>query len=462
MGLHGDTWGDKLSPYLIRSEGGPGERLDALVATEPTGRYIAAIQRGKLWIIDVETDHRTDLSALGASIVDDGDPLRAHRVASFDASGKHVVYLGRRGSKDVAIVRELDTGNEVAIDPGEGLLWRAELEGPWVIVEVIAEDTDKNGRLEFPVAATSLSGRNCRAPIVSYSVRGRARGDEPETRYVRISGGTPRKLDASVVAFMGEGVVLREASGALLKEAPDGSRSELAPASCGGRILGIDEGRGAALVACHGQGAPLRAQTESKPGAATRESPVELLAEGKRIPLALSWKTGDKPVDPVMAIAPSSRLLLWSRQRVIDLEKATSFELSEKEEALMTSGAHLLLRSGQNAVIRDVDSGKEERFAVPEEPIFGTRRRGSWVLYRGIVLNMSTGERLGRAEGTPLGLRNDGMLLYDPGQLRDPHAIPRGPLWWAPPKSGHAQGPAARSKSSAEIRAVPAATMGGY
>jgi hypothetical protein len=183
LGYHGDIYGDALTPYLVRHDG-EGEPIDALVSAQ-RDRWVAAMRGGKLALFDAQRGTWTELPA---DVRDDGVPVGPHRAASVASAGDRMVYF-----KDdtTMIVRELSTGAEKAVVVPGVRLWRVEVEplGGWAKVLVIAKDTDGDGTLAWPSLQTSLSGRGCRGPVMSYSTGGWA-GDAWEERWLDLATGT--------------------------------------------------------------------------------------------------------------------------------------------------------------------------------------------------------------------------------------------------------------------------------
>ena len=227
---HGVAFGDDVEPYLVLGPGA-GTRIDDYVNHDRSGRWIAVIQAQRLVLIDAREGKRWDLSASGAVTADVDGVFGPHAAASFDAAGRHCQYVRRQGARIVVVVRDLRTHKETVIDPGPGLFHRARIEpsGHWVIVRVVAEDTDGNGRLELPRIASSLTKRRCRGEVGAYSTFGRS-GDDDVRRVARVAGGRASAVKG-LVAPIGEGLLCRKADGALVMRLADGVARQVAPAA---------------------------------------------------------------------------------------------------------------------------------------------------------------------------------------------------------------------------------------
>jgi hypothetical protein len=230
VGYHGDTWGDDFSPFVVRGAG-DGEPIDSLVGYTRDGRWLVAMRGGKLAILDAQTGLWTDLP--GADLRDDGVPLGPHRVASVARLGDRMTYFR---DDETIVVRELATGVEtVAKMPGVRL-WRVEVEpaGEWARVYAIRTDSDKDGKLTWPSVRTSLSDRDCRGPIMSYSTGGWS-GDQPDELWLELD-------TAKIVTTRGAGDPGKEDDS---EPATVDGRRVLATDRTGRRLLGPDEsGRG--------------------------------------------------------------------------------------------------------------------------------------------------------------------------------------------------------------------------
>ena len=184
VGHHGDTYGDRFRPYLVRGAG-EGEPIDSLVGWTRDGRWVVALRAGALAVLDTRTWSWTELA--GADLRDDGVPLGPHRVASVASAGAHLTYFR---DDETIVIRELATGAERTVKVPGARLWRVEVEprGQVARVYAVRRDTDGDGTLTWPSVRTSLSDRDCRGPIMSYSTGGWS-GDEPDDLWLDLATG---------------------------------------------------------------------------------------------------------------------------------------------------------------------------------------------------------------------------------------------------------------------------------
>jgi hypothetical protein len=190
LGFHGDIRGDAMVPYLFRG-GGDGQAIDDFVGASSDERWLVVLRNGKLVLVD-------DVAGTETTIVDaDTRPdQRGHgRVASFDHDSKRLVYFRRAGDDAHIVIRDLERQRERVVVIPKILAWRvvAELSGSWARVLFVREDTDHNGRLDWPTVKTDAPlGQACTGQAASYSTFG-AEGDEIHDAWINLATGEVRE-----------------------------------------------------------------------------------------------------------------------------------------------------------------------------------------------------------------------------------------------------------------------------
>lgn len=361
VGYHGDLFGDEMKAYLVVGDG-EGEAIDDFVHASPSGRYVAVLKDKTLFVIDTHKGTRTDLGALGADLRDDGSPFGHHRVAELSDDDRHVLYMKHAASGDSVVVRDLETGKEVTIPAGQGILWRASFThgGRWVHMSVVAKDTDGDGKLSWPAPRTSLGKRKCRGPISVYGVYGR-NGDAPEDRYAPVSGGVAAKALDGVVASFGAGLVRRKSDAALTFEGADGKSRELVPASCGGALVALDAASGRVLAACASRGVKPKDSGDPE----ERIAPVVLFDGARETALGFdTWaRVGrDHPeVSPFVVVRDAKT----NNPVVVDIAAAKTTKFGSDDAVLSARAGSAVVRRKDRLVIVDLASpkGPETRLA---------------------------------------------------------------------------------------------------
>ena len=110
-------------------------------------------------------------------------------------------------------VVDLETGEEVELDPGEGLLWRAEFDesGAWVLMRVVDSDTNGDGRWDWPHGKPDRDESPCTSPVPEYRMPV-VPNDKPSTRVAPAAGGQVRRARGYVTGFGAGGFVAAMAS----------------------------------------------------------------------------------------------------------------------------------------------------------------------------------------------------------------------------------------------------------
>ncbi len=429
LGYHGDTYGDTMRPYLIRGDG-PGEEIATLVDFDPEGGHIAYLQNGKLLVEHPRTGRIIDLSARGAVASDDDSPLYAHRAAQFDRSGSSVLYLRSIDARLHAVVHRLEDGQETIFDPGPGQLWRAFIgpRGAWVTLWVLTADTDLDGKIAPPQVRTSLGPRRCRGRIASYSTFGGS-GDQPTTRFA-FRGGVAREIDG-VVGYLGGDLMLRAEDGAI--QLDDGrSTKEIIPAACGAQIVGIDRHRGRIIAICRAEArTPLRWYDRS--GAVKDLGQISRYAKDDHL-------------------FPASRHFLAQAKDahglIIDLETGRRRSIDGRQQVVATTSAFTLVNRAGTIVLLTPEGERVLASINTDYPT--TLVRGDYAAVDRYVFHLKSGRLVGRVEGPPVGLSENGEILVSRDLPMLARSLDAGPLKWVQPMP--VDDPPRRSEPSFEPR----------
>jgi hypothetical protein len=403
VGPHGALGGDRMQPSLTISDG-RAFAIERVAAFDPTGRWVVVMLGGRLVLFDAINGARTDLSALHADARIDGAPYRDHRALAFAADGRAIAYVRRRAGSELVIVRELATGSETTIHPS-GSVWRLGFDqaGSSLLLH-------QAERWPAPERETLSACIGPVAPIAAWT----ARGDPVTTAIAPRTGGMAQPAEG-FVALLAAGLVVRDEDGRLLLRS--GDETELAPASCGARVLHADARRNLLVVAC---------------AAARGRSPLELVGPGSRQPLDidiafLAHDHAAAASGRVVALYPSGAPAL------LDLDQRRMMRLRSGDSVVVTAGARAIVHRGDQLLVVDVESGSET-------PLEGTTRRLAAMLATEsigvvppLVADAARARLIGTIDSEPLAVARDGRVLIALGGGADADRLAVGPLVWRTP-----------------------------
>ena len=409
-------------PELIRGEHG-AEPIDDLLAWDQAGRWVVTREHGKPLLVDVITGDRTDLAALGFDDRDDALDRRPHRALAFDPRGEVLAYVRRRGSTEL-VLRALPGGEERVVRPLPGEPWRMtwDQNGETLVVSVIAEDTTKNGSLDFPVRRRVAPRLACSGLLPKFRI-GSEVGDRPTTVLVSRDTASATLAPDFVVPF-GRGFIARGSDGAL-SLVRGTVRQPLADAECLGRVLVADPSRSLALVSCTNDKPPPAPNGTKRP----KRVGVELVGVGYRQdfgvvvqPMALDrWPETPRRLVPIY---PGMETML------IDLDQRRAVPLRQGDRVLTTSGPHALVRRERTLVAIDADRGTETSLVPNVEPFAGLVVNGALAAVGATLLDATAARVVGTLPGRPLLLTPSGDALLAEGGTASADAFARGPLRW--------------------------------
>jgi hypothetical protein len=412
-GPRGELSGDAFERYLLA----PGEELpiEAVVGADASGRYALLMQQGALLLWDAESRNSLDLSALGADTRLSAQSFAELRSVDFDPKSRRLLYVKRGDSGARIVIRSLEDGSERPLDPGPGSIWRARFDpgGAFVVVELINDDSNKNGRFDFP-APLLKAPRPCSATPGRYHTW-IDRGDRPTTVLVPLSGGAP-VLEPDLVMPIGEALLLRDASGALLLSRA-GKKRVLEPAACKGRIVHADAERELFVVGC----------AQKKTGKVS----LELVTRAERKPLAIELAS----VEYDREVSDSPRLVALYpglETALLDADRRELLPLRTSDVVLATRGARALIRRGNALLFYDADRRTEQALPVTLDRYPQLLLTPPFVFISPALVNLDTAALVGLSTARPLALSSEGQLLLSE-VTADGARLARGPLHWQTP-----------------------------
>jgi hypothetical protein len=412
-GPRGELRGDAFERYLVA----PDEELpiDGVLGADASGRYALVMQRGALVLWDAQRRESLDLSALGADGRLSAQSFAELRTLAFDSSSEHLLYVRAGETGKRLVIRRLSDGSERELDPGPGVLWRVRFDpgGAFVLAELINEDSNKNGRSDFPAPLLNAP-RPCSAGPGRYHTWV-DRGDRPVTVLVPLNGGTPR-LEPELVMPIGEALLLRDASGALFLERGR-KRRLLEPAVCKGRIVHADAMRELFIVGC----------AQKKTGRVS----LELVTASERRPLnielasvELDREISDAPRLVALYPGPDTTLFDADRRELVPLRTG--------DVVLATRAGRALIRRANALLFYDADQRTEQTLPVTLDRYPDLRLTLPFVFVSPALVNLDTATLVGISAARPLALSSEGQLLVAEVEANGGE-LARGPLRWLTP-----------------------------
>ena len=412
-GPRGELHGDAFERYLVAAN--EELSIEGLLAADVSGRYAIVMQRGALLLWDAESRKSLDLSALGADARLSAQSFAELRTLAFDPSSQHLLYVrpGETGKR--IVIRSLEDGSERAFDPGPGVVWRArfDLGGMFVVAELIGEDSNKNGRADFP-APLLTAPRPCSAGPGRFHTWV-DRGDRPFTVLVPLNGGAPI-VEPELVMPIGDALLLRDASGALFSWRA-GKKRQLAPAACKGRIVHADAQRELFIVGC----------AQKKTGRVS----LELVTASERRPLGIELASVE--LDRELSEAPRLVALYPGTETTLfDADRRELVALRSADVVLATRAGRALIRRGNTLLFYDADRRTELILNVTLERYPQLLSTPPFVFISPALVNLDTAALVGVSAARALALASTGQLLV-PEVEADGSQLARGPLRWLTP-----------------------------
>jgi hypothetical protein len=400
LGQHGDIHGDAMVPYVFRG-GGDGHAIDDFVGASRDERWLVVLRKGKLVLVD-------DVAGAETTIVDaDTRPdQRGHaRDATFDHSSKRLVYFRPAADAAHIVVRDLERQREREVVIPKIIAWRVAPEsiGSWARVMFVREDTDHNGRLDWPSVHTNAPlGQACTGEPASYSTFG-AGGDEIHEAWINLENGEVRD-NKSILAHVDDDEIVKAPDRAIRVGA-----TTIVPAGCDGELLAFARNPLRLVVTCSASG---------------KSAPIELFGPTFHAKLeGTSEERGRKReprlIDsPYLCTGPETCNSLDTgdavklRGSVVTISK-TKILTHEREDFFVTDG-----KSGEAHPLRGIDG----------RPVAAA---GELVAIGTSIIDVSRARVVGEAPRPPFAVDVKGRPLVPSGG--GDREFPTGPLRWIDP-----------------------------
>ena len=414
----GALLGDALGTYLVLGTGA-GFEIDELAAGSGDGRWLVVKREGALHLIDASARTDVDLSASGADPRSDSATFRDHRAVAFDPGSTRLAYLRGVAGRTLIVVRELGSGSERVLDPGAGEVWRLEFDatGHWLELSVVATDSNRNGRLDWPVPPVSVNSWRCQGPLSRMAVWP-DHGDRTEQRFALIEDGSVSSLPGTL-APCGKALLRRTEQEELVLQTGD-QLSVLEPARCKARLLHADCSRNALIVACTGTKA--------------RRPPLELVGTSYRLPLGVDIAPLGR--DQFSMTRAGSRFVPISSGQnpvVVDLEARRVIPLKAGDVTIAGAGDHVLLRRGERLVLWNVAAQTESLLPGELWPFGEVLETRGTVLVEPLIVDVTNARLLGTVAGRAAALDVGGRVLLAETPSVSGAALAVGPLTWTAP-----------------------------
>lgn len=417
---HGELSGDRLQTFLVHG-GGLGEAIDRFLGQSPDGRFISIQRAGRVLLIDTLTDSSVDLSERGADSRDDQSPYLGPRTVRFDPTGRRVLYLRSAGvpessGGDRVVVRDLISGVERVIEPGAGLLWRADFDatGESVILKVVTEDSNKNKRLEWPFPLRRDLDAGCQGPIPTFAVW-EFPGDQPKARVAPLARSTVYEAPGFITT-LGAGWLQRDDKLRLIWQSPETSTT-LLPETCNARLSHSDPVKQLLVAVC----------LDAKQGPT-----LELVGPALRRSLGLQVSPFEVDIElerrPIL-------VPLYTKQgtALLDLDSRSSSMLGESDWIVASYGKRALVRRGEALLLWN--DGKLVPLPGKAATMAQVLRSGAMVSVPPLVVDLETGTLLGTTPMHGLALTTAGASLVAADYPSEPSRLPTGPLRWVLPSA---------------------------
>jgi hypothetical protein len=408
--LLGDLFKPQLARYNSRTVS-----VIALLAASPDGRYLVIYSEGNgPELLDIETGQTENLSSIELDTRTDGLPGDLRSVAFSNNSSKLALVLHEQQPR--VVVKDLAANRVFEIVPVGIRVWRIAFDASdqFVVLREVLEDTNHNGRVDWPMPMRNVTESRCLTPIPAHAAFS-ATGDDAQITIASVTGGTARPQPGFVTA-LGSSVIVKQPGGALAAIEGSHSRSISSP-DCNAQVIGVAPQYGRILAGCRDSNGRAKVELESLTGV-------------QKLDL-------DVPTSSVDWVVPESGqyavIYSGARSCLIDLVGEKAIELENRDQVLAQGKSGIVIRRGSAIILYNPSTGAFETLLGDVRP--GTRVIPGKLtaLVGSTVINADQGRVQGSLSSPVLALGANGCALVSSGHSSTVRQLPRGPLTWSCP-----------------------------
>jgi WD40 repeat protein len=405
---------DAMFAYLARPPSEP-LRVISLLASSTDGRFVVLLSQEQVPLLyDAQADSTTPLAEEDLDLRADG--LRgAFRSVAFSPDGSRLAILSRGQSPRVTLW-ELPRGSKTTVAPVGTKIWRVgfDASGEYVVLQEVLDDTNKNGRLDWPIPERPLRNTQCSAMIGALDAWVPT-GDTAVTTIASVKGGKAKRVDGFIAA-LGTNLVTKNAGEPLVVSSPGGTK-RISAIDCDARVIAVSGRFGQILTSCSDKNGHPVLELSSLRGSRKYEYEVPT-----------SFTDWTEP-----EVSRFRALYAGVHTYLVDFRLAQVSPMQERDQLLAQGDAGVIIRRANQVLLVNPDSGRSE--VLLEDVRSGARI----VLGPGHVqvgqdlISATHGKKLGRVELPSVFVSSNGCALVARGRRADGDALLTGPLQWICP-----------------------------
>jgi len=388
--------GDRLVPFVFRG-GGPGEPIDALLATSQDDRWLAILRDDQLVLVDDARGTR--------SIIPDADvrPDRSgvSHLAAFDPESKRLLYLHRAGDARTVVLRDLaeQRVTDIALPPAAEVQLMPGRAERWTQLRYIVRAPPADVATDARARRDDARGQTCGGET---RYRGDSLAHDEVTRDVWLDTETARvRDDPTIIGFLGEDEIVQAADKTVRV-----AQREVVRGACDAQILAVSADSLRVVAAC---------------GAGTAHTSIELFGPGVHV--VLSHRQGEPREPPIPRVLATPYVCL-AHVQCFRLEDGQLIAIHGYP--YLDDARQLLTRDRGEFFVTDTATLRTERLPG----VSGTlaARAGNVVAIGTHVVDLRQARVLGELPAPPVAVDVTGKALLASAARKGEIAV--GPLRW--------------------------------